>query len=122
MPDANFTPEQYQALFGKLVGKELNQIEKENESFDPRGEKAQDIDRLTASLVDGMIESNKADSYDHLIRTDPDLKYIVDILISNRIIIPYMAKYVDVKVGDMKRQIEEIMKATFDVKTDDGTD
>lgn len=115
MADQKFTPEQYQALFGNMVGKELEKMQKEDANFDPRGAKAQDIDRLTASLVDGMIESQKSDSYDHAIRANNDLKYIVDLLLSNPVIIPYIGKYLDTKVEHMKEQIESLMKQTFDV-------
>lgn len=108
--------EQYQQLFGNLLGKEMQQMEKENENFDPRGSKAEDIDRLTQSLVDGMIQSQKHDSYDTMINSNVDLKYIVDILLKNPIIIPYMAQFVDVKVKAMEQAINKLMAESFKVE------
>lgn len=113
MPE--YSPEQYQALFGNLVGKELEKMQKEDANFDPRGAKAEDIDRLTASLVDGMIESNKSDSYDTAVRSNPDLKYVVDILIKNPIIVPYIAQFLDVKVKAMEESIKKLMEESFKV-------
>lgn len=115
MADQKFTPEQYQALFGNMVGKELEKMQKEDAKFDPRGGKAEDIDRLTASLVDGMIESNKSDSYDNAIKSNPNLKYIVDILIKNPIIVPYIAEFLDVKVKAMEDAIKQLMEESFKV-------
>jgi hypothetical protein len=115
MADQQFSPEQYQELFGNMVGKELEKMNQEDANFDPRGQKAQDIDRLTKSLVDGMIDSQKSDSYDNAIRSNNDLKYIVDLLISNPVIIPYIGKYLDTKVEAMKKQIDNLMQQTFDV-------
>ena len=116
MANGQYTPEQYQALFGQMLGKELEQMQKENENFDPRGSKAEEIDKMTSSLVDGFINSQRKDTYDARIQADINLKYVVDTLISNPIIIPYIATYVDKKVGMMKKTIEDLMAETFKVE------
>jgi hypothetical protein len=114
MPE-QYTPEQYQALFGQMVGKELEQMEKENSGFDPRGTQGMEIDKLTTSMIDGLISSQKRSSYETIINGNADLKYVVDSLISNQVVIPYMARYLDKKLFSMKQTIAKIMEETFPV-------
>lgn len=111
MPE--YTPEQLQALYGSMVGKELETMERENANFDPRGSQGSDIDRLTASMIDGLIQGQNKSSYESVLSSNSDLKYIVDSLISNPVIIPHMAKYLDEKLAVMKAAIEKLMKETF---------
>jgi hypothetical protein len=110
---AAYTPEQLQALYGSMVGKELEAMERENASFDPRGTQGEEVDNLTSSMIEGLIKGSSKSTYESIITSNPDLKYIVDNLISNQVIIPYMAKYLDVKLAGMKKAVDKILAETF---------
>ena len=107
---ADYSPEELQKLYGSMVGKELEKLQAEDLNFNPRGNQGTEIDKLTASMIEGMIGGQKDNSYDKIILQDNDLKYIVDSLISNRVIVPYVAKFLDVQLAKMKSAVEKVMQ------------
>ena len=114
--NASYTPEQLQALYGTMVGKELETMEKENANFDPRGTQGNEIDTFTSSMIEGLIKGQSQNTYDSIISQNPDLKYIVDSLISNQVVITPMAKYLDEKLAGMKDAIESLVSTAFPTK------
>lgn len=96
-----------------MVGKELEKLQAEDMNFNPRGTQGTEIDKLTSSMIEGMIGGQKDNSYDKVILQDNDLKYIVDSLISNRVIIPYVARFLDVQLAKMKAAVEKVMQEAF---------
>ena len=116
MAEKHYTPEELQTLYGAMVGKELESMKVEDAGFDPRGTQGSDIDRLTSSMIDGLINGQSKSNYDSIISQNADLKYVVDNLISNQVILPYISKYLDKKLANMKDAIAKMMEEAF--KTD----
>lgn len=113
MPD--YTPEQLQALYGNMVSKELETMDKENANFDPRGSQGSEIDTLTSSMIEGLIKGQQQNTYDSIISQNPDLKFIVDSLISNQVVITPMAKFLDEKLAGMKDAISSLVSTAFPI-------
>lgn len=103
-----------QAAIGKLVGDELRKMQAESGDFNPRGEQGEQIDKLTESLINNLVGGGQeAQTYDLLINGDEDLKYIVDRLLANKLIIPFVAKFLDSKLAKMTDELNDLFEKTF---------
>lgn len=107
----------YQEIMGKLVADELKKMQNEDAGFDPRGKQGYEIDKLTASIVENLIDDqSKKTGMEDAINSNPDMKYIVGRLFANPLIIPYVAAWLDDQLAEMTNKLDSLFKTTFPSK------
>ena len=107
----------YQDIMGKLVADELKKMQGEDANFDPRGKQGYEIDKLTASIVENLIDDQKkGPGLEEAINSNTDMKYIVDRLMANPLIIPYVAAWLDDQLAEMTGKLDALFKSTFPSK------
>ena len=111
----------YQDIMGKLVADELKKMQGEDANFNPRGEQGYEIDKLTASIVENLVDSEKQKTgMEEAINSNPDMKYIVERLFANPLIIPYVAAWLDDQLAEMTSKLDSLFKTTFPSKKPPG--
>jgi hypothetical protein len=104
------------------VGKEMESMQAEGAAFNPRGEGGADIDKMTESMLQGMLGSTpgaqQPGGYDAVINSNEDLKFIVDTLRQHGHAIPYVAKWLDNTVKQMVQELNDLLAKTFEVEDD----
>ena len=104
----------YQEMLGKLVADEMKKMQSEDAGFDPRNGHGPEVDEVTASILKNLVEpQQQGQGYDAAIKSNPDMKYIVDSLMRNPLIIPYVAAWLDEKLEKMTEDLKALFASTF---------
>ncbi|MEM6363312.1 MAG: hypothetical protein AAF745_02715 [Planctomycetota bacterium] len=106
----------YKDLLGKLVADELKSQRQQDSNFDPRGSQGGQIDELTSSIVQNLMNEGQGagkTGLEEAINANADMKYIVERLMQNPLIIPYVAAWLDERLEKMTEDLQELFKQTF---------